>query len=162
MKALTLHQPHATLIALGAKPWETRSWGAPTSLIGQRLAIHAGKRLDAEAIYDGSRVSQALGKLAIDTGLLPRGGIVAVVELLKCRETTGVDRHRNRRFRHGLQNQPEDFGDFSVGRWVWETKLLLRVHPHIVCRGWQGLWNVPESIARVLEEELNAIPKDRS
>lgn len=154
MKALTLHQPHATLIALGAKPWETRSWGAPTSLIGQRLAIHAGKRLDAEAIHDGSRVSQALGKLAIDTGLLPRGGIVAVVELLKCRKTTDLDRRIAGRY-YRANSRPEDFGDFSAGRWVWETKLLLRVHPHIVCCGWRGLWNVPAAIEAVLEEALS-------
>lgn len=44
MKALTLHQPWATLIGLGVKSIETRSWAAPKSLIGQRIAIHAAKR----------------------------------------------------------------------------------------------------------------------
>lgn len=159
MKALTLHQPHATLIALGKKPWETRSWKAPVSLIGQRLAIHAGKTIDHEAMRL-NHVGQALGKIAHDTGLLPRGGIVAVVELLKCRQTS--DRDRSRSY-GGITDRPEHFGDFSEGRWVWETKLLLRVHPQIVCRGWQGLWNVPAAIAGVLEEALSdAISKDRS
>jgi activating signal cointegrator 1 len=40
--ALTLHQPWASLIALGVKTIETRSWPCPPSLIGQPLAIHAG------------------------------------------------------------------------------------------------------------------------
>lgn len=40
MKALTLHQPWASLIAVGAKTIETRSWS--TSHRGA-LAIHAGK-----------------------------------------------------------------------------------------------------------------------
>ena len=40
MKALTLTQPWATLIAVGAKRIETRSWG--TSYRG-RIAIHAAK-----------------------------------------------------------------------------------------------------------------------
>lgn len=44
MKAITLWQPWASLIALGVKTIETRSWGAPRSLIGQRIAIHAAKR----------------------------------------------------------------------------------------------------------------------
>ena len=43
--AITLHQPWASLIALGVKTVETRSWPAPTRLVGQRIAVHAGKRL---------------------------------------------------------------------------------------------------------------------
>lgn len=44
MRALTLWQPWASLIALGVKTIETRSWKAPDALIGQRIAIHAAKR----------------------------------------------------------------------------------------------------------------------
>ncbi|MRX32784.1 ASCH domain-containing protein [Aminobacter sp. MDW-2] len=44
MKALTIWQPWASLIMIGAKPYEFRSWKPPLSLIGQRLAIHAGAR----------------------------------------------------------------------------------------------------------------------
>lgn len=40
MKAVTLTQPWATLVAIGAKQIETRSW--PTNYRGP-LAIHAGK-----------------------------------------------------------------------------------------------------------------------
>ena len=43
MKALTIRQPWASLIALGVKHIETRSWRASQSLIGQTIAIHAGK-----------------------------------------------------------------------------------------------------------------------
>jgi len=41
MKALTLYQPHAFLIGIGAKLYETRSW--KTNFRGL-LAIHAGHR----------------------------------------------------------------------------------------------------------------------
>lgn len=44
VKAITLHQPWASLIALGVKKIETRSWPAPKGLIGQRIAIHAGSK----------------------------------------------------------------------------------------------------------------------
>ncbi len=40
MKAITLHQPWATLVAVGAKRIETRSWA--TSYRGP-LAIHAAR-----------------------------------------------------------------------------------------------------------------------
>ena len=41
MPALTLWQPWASLIAIGAKSIETRSWPAPAGLVGERIAIHA-------------------------------------------------------------------------------------------------------------------------
>ena len=44
MKAITLHEPWATLIACGAKKIETRDWAPPRSLIGERIAIHAARR----------------------------------------------------------------------------------------------------------------------
>ena len=43
MKAISLWQPWASLIAIGAKSIETRSWPAPRALIGDRIAIHAAK-----------------------------------------------------------------------------------------------------------------------
>lgn len=44
MMAITIWQPWAALIAIGAKPFEFRSWPAPRRLWGQRIAIHAGAR----------------------------------------------------------------------------------------------------------------------
>jgi len=44
MMALTVWQPWATLVAIGAKPYEFRGWQPPQWLVGQRLAIHAGAR----------------------------------------------------------------------------------------------------------------------
>lgn len=46
MKALTLHQPWATLVALGVKSIETRSW--TTSHRGP-IAIHAARTMPREA-----------------------------------------------------------------------------------------------------------------
>jgi len=44
MKALTIWQPWASLILIGAKPYEFRSWKPPQWLVGKPLAIHAGAR----------------------------------------------------------------------------------------------------------------------
>jgi hypothetical protein len=48
-KALTLWEPWASLIIIGAKPWEFRRWNFADKphlarLIGQRIVIHAGAR----------------------------------------------------------------------------------------------------------------------
>lgn len=49
MKAISLWQPWASLVACGAKPYETRHWAPPRELIGQRIAIHAAKKVDKDA-----------------------------------------------------------------------------------------------------------------
>lgn len=48
MKAISLWQPWASLIACGEKPFETRHWAPPRELIGQRIAIHAAKKVGPE------------------------------------------------------------------------------------------------------------------
>lgn len=92
MKALTLHQPWASLIALRVKTIETRSWPAPEPLIGQHLAIHAAKRepVIAEQIgewYTG-RADNAAGSPVIYGPTsdieLPLGAIVATARLAAC------------------------------------------------------------------------------
>lgn len=49
MKAISLWQPWASLIACGAKPFETRHWAPPRDLIGQTIAIHAAKKIEKGA-----------------------------------------------------------------------------------------------------------------
>lgn len=72
MKAISLWQPWASLIACGAKPYETRSWAPPQSLIGQTIAIHAAKKIDKEA----ARFAQD-----IMYGQHPAGGFVLADKL---------------------------------------------------------------------------------
>jgi hypothetical protein len=52
VKALTLIQPWAGLIATGVKLVENRTWHPPGKLNGQRFAIHAGAKVDRETIED--------------------------------------------------------------------------------------------------------------
>ena len=55
MRALTIRQPWASLIASGAKRLENRSWSPPADMIGQRIAIHAGQG------WDGKRAQELVG-----------------------------------------------------------------------------------------------------
>ncbi len=43
MKAISLWQPWASLLVLGLKRFETRSFPFPGAVRGQRVAIHASK-----------------------------------------------------------------------------------------------------------------------
>ena len=115
MKALTVWQPWASLIADGRKRYETRSW--PTRHRGP-LAIHAGKN------------SGAIGKAGI--GRFPLGAIVAVAEIVQC--------HRTEDIRDSLSEEELGVGDYSPGRFAWELVNVNPIEPPIPARGYQGLW----------------------
>lgn len=53
MKALSIHQPHASLVVAGVKRIETRSYPAPAGLVGQRLAIHSTRKEPAWTAFVG-------------------------------------------------------------------------------------------------------------
>ena len=70
MKALSYQQPWAWLIVSGYKDIENRSWELPSDMIGQRIYVHAGLRLDREAFeHDAtynSLTSAIGGRIGID------------------------------------------------------------------------------------------------
>lgn len=47
LRALTVHEPWASLIAYELKPVENRTW-VSTFMLGRRVAIHAGQKVDFE------------------------------------------------------------------------------------------------------------------
>ena len=118
MKALTVRQPWATLIAEERKRYETRSW--LTHYRGP-LAVHAGK--NASDIQDIQKE---------DIGRFPLGAIVAVAEIVQC--------HRTEDVRDYLSDEELGVGDFSSGRYAWELHNVKSIEPPIPARGYPGLW----------------------
>src|SRR5260221_1253433 len=116
MKALTLTQPWATLVAIGAKKIETRSWS--TSYRGP-LAIHAAKAAHREeaALCLQEPFTSALGGRVLYE--LPLGRVVATVRLVDVRPTSmtiGEAAWSDPRQDIVLSPQEEAFGDFTPGR----------------------------------------------
>src|SRR5882724_7045194 len=110
LKAISLWQPWASLMADGQKKIETRHWPAPAYLVGQPLAIHATKKIDKEFAY---RVGYGANGI-----LCPRGAVVAIVRLDKVERFT-------EEFELKMTKNPEGlFGDFSCGRFGWFCTLL--------------------------------------
>ena len=133
MKAITLHQPWASLIAEGIKTIETRSWAPPRQLIGQRIAIHAGKhqaRLP-EAPEAWTPLIEASVKEQwrdtegdIELTNIPTGAVVATAILYgNAAEIIDFDGSEHYIVRNHLGKRsmvlPDPYGDFSVGRWLW-------------------------------------------
>lgn len=102
MRAVTLHQPHASAAAAGAKYIENRSKPVPRNLLGKRMLIHAGQGWDAkraQAVMDAWIAASAReGWIlpppagAVTSGVahahFPRGALLAEVPVLGClRET---------------------------------------------------------------------------
>ncbi|MBW3624085.1 MAG: ASCH domain-containing protein [Armatimonadetes bacterium] len=142
MKAITLHQPWASLVAVGAKRIETRSWA--TSYQGP-LAIHASKSMD----FLGLCLEDPFDRVLINAGIetvndLPFGAIVAVCKLAACEKMTEP--------LIAMAPEPErSFGHYEPGRWMWMLEDVRALPTPIPVRGMQGLWNWDES---GLEEAL--------
>lgn len=163
MKAITLYQPWASLVACGAKTFETRSW---STVHRGKLAIHAGKKKPSDVLcgVDVDIIVQmglALGfakqpesanvnDIVARMDKLPLGAIVAITELVGCHsissKTLGGESQllTSRNGRHDFEeiNEAERmFGDFRKGRFAWELANVQKLGAQISARGSQRLWN---------------------
>jgi hypothetical protein len=137
MKALTLTQPWATLVAIGAKKIETRSW-----LISYRgpLAIHAAKGFPKYAreiffnpVFQGVLIPAGYRKLAD----LPLGEVVATCELTDVAKIVpGVDLPLGNEW---------NFGDYSYGRFMWTLEDVFALIRPVPAKGALRLWEWDEA-----------------
>ncbi len=145
MKALSLTQPWATLIAIGAKRVETRSWS--TNFRGL-IAIHASKGFPKwaheyiTADHFWHRLYHAGYTKPKD---FPLGAIIATAQLTTVGTTTAA-------VKAGLSPEQIAFGDFSAGRFAWFFNSAKLLREPIPCKGALGLWEVPQDIDLRLRE----------
>jgi len=131
MKALTFYQPHASLVALGGKKIETRSWY--TSYRGP-LAIHAAKispQKYLDLIFEWP-FYEILFPNGYHPFFIPVGCIIAKGELVDCVKITTEN----------IPDEPErSFGDYTPGRFAWRLEKVIPQDPIVYgVRGHQGLW----------------------
>ena len=148
LRALTLHQPWASLMALGHKTTETRSWPAPKTLVGSRIAIHAAKRRSRRDEWN-DRVAEAVADID-----LPLGAIVATARVDGCARVLSdgfaklsepadpgkvwvVDRF-GQEYMDAYRMDSDPYGDYSEGRWVWLLSRVRRVEPPVEATGRRG------------------------
>lgn len=133
MKALTLYQPWAQLVADGRKRIETRSWG---TLYRGLLAIHAAR---------GGLDTALAAKAGYDAGTLPRGAVVAVAELRDVVMMTPA-------FLAAVTEEEWQWGWFAPGRYAWRLGGVDRFAEPVTVSGGRGLWEwtpADESVKRV-------------
>lgn len=132
MKALSLWQPWATLIAIGAKQYETRSWAH--SWRGP-IVIHAAKSKNGlETMFSTTIFVKTLntaGYKWIED--LPLGAALCVVDL--------VDIVKVETIRDVISEQESAFGNYADGRYAWKLANPRRFKAPIPLRGQQGLFD---------------------
>lgn len=159
MKCLTVYQPYASLIAIGAKLFETRG---RRILYRGPLAIHAGLKkpsdvldgVDIDIIFAMGRAfgvkEKQVGKITEYLETLPRGAVIATADLIGCWNTYGrteiiscgdLRGSQPERINHFVCNDELLFGNFSRGRFAFELENMKSLPLPIPAKGKQGLWN---------------------
>lgn len=129
MKAITISQPFASLIASGQKFVENRTW--PTNYRGP-IAIHAGKGL------------QYLDKDELKA--YPHGCIIAVAELTECVTKSKISLAMRADIGHmKAQCSNKSWAQLhrhkhTEGPWCWIIENVKTIQP-VAIRGAQGIWN---------------------
>lgn len=148
MRALTLYQPHASLMAVGEKKIETRSWPAPKTLKpGDWVAIHAAKATPPIWIRSHTR-TQLVTVLAERHDLvlpMPAGMIVGLARFVECLPC-GIGGLVKAGTFQGISEQERILGAFGPGRWGWLFEDATPLKPAVPARGYQGLWTVPDRL----------------
>lgn len=153
MKVLSLLQPWATLVVIGAKKIETRSWN--TNYRGPVL-IHASKKklpelLKLQCTWSFDAAFHSLGGTMspgakVDfTRDLPFGAIIGMTEITDCRPTDSftVKELDSKRYPQGRINDcwtERQLGDYSPGRYGWLLSNPVLFKSVIPVKGSLGLW----------------------
>jgi hypothetical protein len=139
MRCLTVTQPWATLVAIGAKNIETRSWW---TIHRGPLAIHAAqaippavrKRIEDYWSTDAAaqeirRTLYVAGYTSLDN--LPLGQVLCTCHMVGCEPIAADNR----------PPWPElAFGDYTLGRYMWHFDAVRRLDKPAPAKGAQGLW----------------------
>jgi activating signal cointegrator 1 len=151
LKALTLWQPWAQLVAIGEKRVETRCW---TTKYRGELAIHAAARTpprwlgksqytqtfrdEIADVFKARRDRDDRAGFHVDDALaaLPHGSVLCVVRLVEIRETSVA-----RLELEAIGNRRElIFGNYEDGRYAWYFEPAKLYTKPIPAKGRQMLW----------------------
>lgn len=156
-KAISLHQPWASLVALGIKKYETRSWN--TKYRGKVLICSAKVSYTPNTWlgdYLISDITNAICELAgmeasCKTALdffncnLPLGKVLCVVNLEDCIKVESKQ----------VSQLEQLCGNWTPGRYAWELANLMPLPEPIPIKGRQGLWTPDSSIIQEVEKQLS-------
>lgn len=146
MKALTICQPYAHLIAIGHKRVENRTW--PTRYRGP-LAIHAGKSRKFLGATGNQFLTFGEPNYGIALADMAFGAVVATCRLAACVRIEDAPGHR---FFPWLESH-----EHTEGPWCWVLTEIQPIKP-FRCSGAQGLWDWDNDSANPPPERRSTRP----
>lgn len=168
MKALTIWQPWASLIIIGAKPYEFRGWRPPASVQGQRIVNHAAARkVDWREVHQLIRLLEAGGRYAAQTCLKPDLALpflrAAVDDPALLPLAAGLGTVRLGEPRNGIEIAAEfgvpranDSDRDAHANWGWPMLDIERWAEPFPIKGAQGLWNWPDASSWAAEAAMQS------
>lgn len=129
MKVLTLIQPWATLVILGEKKIETRSW--KTHYRGE-IAIHAGKKVD-KSVFEEPYYKDVFKKYNLTPDNIIRSSIIgtcSIIDVKRTEELVGIISERERAF-----------GNYCPDRFGWILDDIKPIEPIRNVKGMLGFWS---------------------
>ena len=155
LKAISLWQPYCSLIALGLKKYETRSW--KTNHRG-KLLICSTAKLTKKQYQQYLKICNSVELPAWNEINFPCGKAIAVCDLVDCIPITPSF----------IKEQSETeikSGDWEVGRYAWKLENIQPITEPFAVKGKQGLFNIsvdtlisnPE-IAELIKTKESTIP----
>lgn len=146
-KAISLHQPWASLIVMGHKCFETRSWS--TNYRGKLVICAAKKKTKAlELSYHSLANIFNINLLKYSWNKLSFGMAIAVCDLTDCISMTDD-------FIEKQSKSELACGHWETGRYTWKLEDIKPLIPTPIT-GKQGLWNVN------LKDFCLAFPSEKS
>lgn len=145
MKVITLTEPWATLVVIGAKQFETRSWQRAAQ--GPML-VHAAKEMPgwaSETVEQSGTIQRTLceyfktGHIDVQRKLDERRGkIIGSIRHTACGRTEDV--------RDTLSPREIAFGDYGDGRFAWHLDEPRAYQTFTPVRGALGIWTLPANL----------------
>lgn len=82
MKALSIIQPWAWLIAKGVKDIENREWRCPSAMIGKTFVIHASSKRSCDEYEAAEMIARKLGVLLPSRDALDYGAAIGTARII--------------------------------------------------------------------------------
>jgi hypothetical protein len=136
MKALSLSQPWCWAVLHAGKHVENRSWQPPLDMIDQQIALHAAKSWDGSAVT--FFIDLDLHGFPSERRDYPVSAIVGLATI--DRIVTKPD------------TLPDDQRRWFFGEYGWVIRNVLSLPRPVPCRGFQGLWTVPDDALAQIRE----------
>jgi len=148
MKCISIWQPFAGLIVSGCKVFETRTWPAPASLIGQRIGIASTKTIRpeqrqhvADTDFQSAYATTGLPAFAdLPFGYLLGSAVLDSIELM------------TEEFMEDVSDEEKQYGWWDLGNWAWRLTEPIPLEQPCIIRGQQGIYEWSGTLPNEVED----------